>query len=207
AMAAVANLPILAHVRVTYRPDFAERDIRLASTQANAALPVVMDGTLPQSPALPPAPAPIPDPAVVQQSDAADRLREKVPNALYPYFDVYLYVSKAASGSLVFEQSFPVSTARELHERYFTDTPDGLFELDPDRFETMHYSHTWHGAAMPWAMFLNATIHGRQTGVALHSSGEAHAALLGRRASGGCVRLPPQKAHELFERFRAEERG
>lgn len=222
AMAAVANLPILAHVRVTYRPDFAERDIRLASTQANAALRVVMDGTLPQSPALPPAPAPIPDPAVVQQSDAADRLREKVPNALYPYFDVYLYVSKAAAGSLaqhmyvfhrdasgalVFEQSFPVSTGRELHERYFTDTPDGLFELDPDRFETMHYSHTWHGAAMPWAMFLNATIHGRQTGVALHSSGEAHAALLGRRASGGCVRLPPQKAHELFERFRAEERG
>ena len=32
-------------------------------------------------------------------------------------------------------------------------------------------------------------------------------ALLGNRASGGCVRLPPEKAAQLFNRFRREEQG
>lgn len=153
--------------------------------------------------------------------EALDRIRVKVPNEVASYFDVVLYVSKAAQGSLAqhlylfhrnargdlaYEQSFPVSTGRERHEKYFTSTPTGLFELDPDRFESYHYSRTWH-AAMPWAMFLNASFGGRQTGIALHSSGRSHAALLGQRASGGCVRLPPEKAAELFHRFAAEERG
>jgi L,D-transpeptidase catalytic domain len=113
---------------------------------------------------------------------------------------------KDANNALVFEQTFPVSTGRERHERYFTSTPEGLFKLDPDRFERMHYSHAWHGAPMPWAMFLEAVIHGRQTGVALHSAA-GHEADLGRRASGGCVRLPPDKAAELFQRFSTEEHG
>jgi hypothetical protein len=158
---------------------------------------------------------------MVNPGEALDRLRVKVPGELASYFDVFLYVSKAAEGSLAqhmyifrrsargdfqYEQSFPVSTGRERHEKYFTSTPVGLFELDPNRFERYHYSRTWH-AAMPWAMFLNASFHGRQTGIALHSSGRAHAADLGHRASGGCVRLPPAKAAELFQRFRAEERG
>jgi hypothetical protein len=162
-----------------------------------------------------------PDPAMVNPQEALDRLRVKVPRELASYFDVFLYVSKAAEGSLAqhmyifrrsargdmqYEQSFPVSTGRERHEKYFTSTPVGLFELDPDRFERYHYSRTWH-AAMPWAMFLNASFGGRQTGIALHSSGRVHEADLGHRASGGCVRLPPAKAAELFHRFKSEERG
>lgn len=153
--------------------------------------------------------------------EAADRVRTKVSPELLTYFDTVLYVSKAANGSLAqhlymfhsngrgglaYEQSFPVSTGRERHEKYFTSTPTGLFELDPDRFERHHYSRTWN-AQMPWAMFLNASFGGRQTGIALHSSGRSHAALLGQRASGGCVRLPPEKAAELFQRFQNEERG
>jgi hypothetical protein len=59
---------------------------------------------------------------------------------------------------------------------------------------------------MPWAMFLNASISGRQTGIALHSAG-SHVPDLGHRASGGCVRLPPEKAAELFHRFQLENRG
>jgi hypothetical protein len=163
--------------------------------------------------------API-DPAIANVGQAMGRLHARVPDDLYPYFDLYLYVSKAAngplaqrmyifrkdaSGDIAFEQTFLVSTGRERYEKYFTTTPTGLFELDPDRFKRSHYSRTWH-AQMPWAMFLNATIRGRQTGIALHSA-SSHVAQLGSRASGGCVRLPPEKAAELFERFQREERG
>jgi L,D-transpeptidase catalytic domain len=220
-LAAVAALSMLgmgvalnASAFVAVGTDF-KPALRVASAQADFALQVAAGQPAPL--ALPTAP----DPALDLQADAADRLRGKIPPELYSYFDVYLYVSKAAAGSLaqhmyifrkgaanalVFEQSFPVSTGRERHERYFTSTPDGLFELDPNRFEVSHYSRTWH-AHMPWAMFLNASFHGRMTGVALHSSGNAHAALLGSRASGGCVRLPPDKAAGLFQRFQAEEQG
>jgi lipoprotein-anchoring transpeptidase ErfK/SrfK len=174
------------------------------------------------APALPPQSIAI-DPALAGKmaADVAGRMHDVVPADLAPYFDVYLYVSKAAAGpwaqhmfvfhksgdgTLEFERAIPVSTGRELHEKYFTDTPSGIFELDPDRFDRTHYSHTWNDAAMPWAMFLNYTHDGRLTGVALHSA-EGHAFDLGRRASGGCVRLPPADAELLFNRFEAEERG
>ena len=221
AMGIAMAAPFVANVHVAFHPDIALRRVQMASAEANSALHVVMDSTLPAAPQKQPQPIAIPDPAAAQQAAAADRLRGKIPPDLLGYFDVYLYVSKAAAGSLaqhlyvfhkdadnslVFEQSFPVSTGRELHERYFTSTPVGLFELDPNRFERMHYSRTWGGAAMPHAMFLNAEIHGRQTGVALHSA-SVHVAELGHRASGGCVRLPPEKAAELFDRFQAQERG
>lgn len=156
-----------------------------------------------------------------QSGDIAERVQARVPHDLMPYFDVFLYVSKAASGpwaqhlfifhrgdngELVYERNFPVSTGRERHEKYFTSTPAGIFELDPNRFEPMHYSHTWHNAPMAWAMFFNASYKFRQVGIALHSAGP-HIAELGQRASGGCVRLPPQEADILFHRFQASERG
>lgn len=167
-------------------------------------------------------PPPIDAAALAQQSgDVAQRLRDQVPAELFPYFDEFLYVSKAgagawaqhlymfhksADGELVYEQAFPVSTGREQQEKYFTSTPTGMFELDPDRFDRVHFSHRWHGAAMPWAMFLDYTIHGHATGIAMHSA-EGHGYELGHRASGGCIRLPREKAEELFNRFQAEERG
>ena len=167
-------------------------------------------------------PPPIDAAALAEQSgDVAQHLRDRIPAALFRYFDEFLYVSKAAggawaqhlymfhksaSGELVYEQAFPVSTGREQQEKYFTSTPTGMFELDPNRFDRVHFSHRWHGAAMPWAMFLDYTIHGHATGIAMHSA-ETHAYELGKRASGGCVRLPPEKAEELFKRFQAEERG
>ncbi|HEY1630172.1 MAG TPA: L,D-transpeptidase [Rhizomicrobium sp.] len=156
-----------------------------------------------------------------QADQVGERLRSRVPSAAMRYFDVVLYVSKAGEGpwaqhmfvfhraddgSLVYEQNFPVSTGRERHEKYFTSTPTGLFELDPARFEPMHYSHRWHGAPMAWAMFLDYTLHNHEVGIALHSAGP-HIADLGHRASGGCVRLPPEKASELYHRFQASERG
>jgi lipoprotein-anchoring transpeptidase ErfK/SrfK len=188
-----------------------------------AAVPQPGAASQPQAISAPP-PVPTPtDPSVTKdQGDAvALRVRDIVPAELIPYFDVYLYVSKSAqgawaqhlyvfdkssSGDFVFEQAFPVSTGRERHEKYFTSTPTGMFELDPDRFDRVHFSHRWGGAAMPWAMFLDYTIHGNPTGIALHSAA-GHAFDLGHRASGGCVRLPPEKAEELFRRFQTYEHG
>ncbi len=206
-------------------------DMSASAKTADVAKPQLVPAALlpapaAKNPATPKAaqiPQPSFDPAVSEEQGeaVAERLRDQVPDELFSYFDVFLYVSKAADGAwaqhlymfhksrdgdLVFEQAFPVSTGRELREKYFTSTPTGLFELDPERFDRVHYSHVWHGAAMPWAMFLDYTIHGHLTGIALHSA-EGHAFELGHRASGGCVRLPPEKAEELFNRFQREERG
>jgi hypothetical protein len=156
-----------------------------------------------------------------QGQAVAARLKDSVPRELFGYFDLYLYVSKAARGSwaqhmfvfhkdnggdLVYETSLPVSTGRERHEKYFTTTPAGIFQLDPARFHRVHYSREWHHAPMPWAMFLKWRIHGRMTGIAVHS-GIGHVAQLGHRASGGCIRLPPRAARLLFKRIQREEWG
>ena len=158
-------------------------------------------------------------------SAVAARLASKVPPSLAPYFDVYLYVSKApdsagpwgqklfyfrktASGTLAFVETIPVSTGREEDEQYFTATPMGLFELDSNRFMPMAYSAKWNDAEMPWAMFLNYAYRSGMTGVALHAAiGARELRDIGHRASGGCVRLPLEKADELFHRFQAEEKG
>jgi hypothetical protein len=153
----------------------------------------------------------------------AQRLIGKVPASLAPYFDVFLYVSKAGEGvwaqhlyafrknadaTLSFEQSFAVSTGRERDEQYFTATPTGLFELDSHRFVPMAYSAKWNDAQMPWAMFLNYAYRNAMTGVALHAAIGGHElADLGHRASGGCVRLPIDKADAFFHRFQSGERG
>jgi hypothetical protein len=158
-------------------------------------------------------------------SAVAERLISKVPPALAPYFDVYLYVSKApdsagpwgqklfyfrktTSGTLAFVETIPVSTGREEDEQYFTATPMGLFELDSNRFIPMAYSAKWNDAEMPWAMFLNYAYRTGMTGVALHAAiGARELRDMGHRASGGCVRLPLEKADELFHRFETEEKG
>ena len=166
-----------------------------------------------------------PDPAM-QAEDAgrvATRLSDKVPASLAPYFDTFIYVSKAASGpwaqrlflfhksadgTLAFEQTFPVSTGREKSEQYFTATPSGLFELDVHRFFPMARSAKWNDARMPWAMFLNYAYRNQMAGVALHAAIGGHElAMMGHRASGGCIRLPIAKANLLYHRFLSEERG
>jgi hypothetical protein len=184
--------------------------------------------------ALPPdavAATPLPPQAATPDSTAtaavaglvAARVSAKVPAALAPYFDTFIYVSKAASGpwaqhlflfhknadgTLAFEESFAVSTGRERAEQYFTATPTGLFELDIHRFVPMARSAKWDDAQMPWAMFLNYSYRTQMAGVALHAAIGAHElALIGHRASGGCVRLPLAKANALYHRFLSGERG
>jgi hypothetical protein len=155
--------------------------------------------------------------------DVAARLSRKVPERLTPYFDLYFYVSKSAAGpwaqrlfifrktaagTLNFEESFPVSTGRERDEKYFTATPTGFFQLDPNRFMPLARSAKWNDALMPWAMFLNYSYRTQMSGVALHAAiGRRELADLGHRASGGCVRLPLDKANALYHRIKATMGG
>ena len=179
------------------------------------------DDTRP-APALAPGPVTPAAGLTPEAAAVAARLQLRVPPALTPYFNLFLYVSKAASGPwaqhlfvfhkdaagrLVFERSFPVSTGREREEAYFTTTPTGIFELDPDRFYKLAHSGRWHGAPMPHAMFLNYSYRTQMSGVALHAATGHLVDRLGSRASGGCVRLPPDRAAALFARIKREERG
>jgi lipoprotein-anchoring transpeptidase ErfK/SrfK len=166
-----------------------------------------------------------PDPATLalEAGQVATRISAKVPPALAPYFKVYIYVSKAASGpwaqrlflfhkdadgQLAFEESFHISTGRERSEQYFTATPTGIFELDSHRFIRNARSAKWNDASMPWAMFLNYSYREQMSGVALHAAiGAREVSMIGRRASGGCVRLPLEKAEAFFRRFLKEEQG
>jgi len=185
--------------------------------------PVLPPNTVAAAPLPPQAIAPDPAALAEQASRVAERVSAKVPAALAPYFDTFIYVSKAAGGpwgqhlflfrkqedgTLALDQSFPVSTGRERSEQYFTATPTGLFELDVHRFFPMARSAKWNDAQMPWAMFLNYAYRTQMSGVALHAAiGRHELADIGHRASGGCVRLPLAKANELYHRFLAEERG
>lgn len=154
-------------------------------------------------------------------------LRVSLTKELYENFSLFLYVSKAergpwsqrmfvfdkqSSGDLKLLYSFPVSTGREVAmlgpsgEMFHTSTPTGYFQLDPDRIYRRYRSSQW-GHAMPYAMFFTWEHDGRQTGVAIHSAVDSDIALLGKRASAGCVRLNPQNAELLFNLIRKNYRG
>lgn len=94
-------------------------------------------------------------------------------------------------GQLIHE--WEVSTGREKLETaksgkvYRTTTPVGYFR--PYKIELNHYSNTWK-ADMPHAVFFNG-------GIAVHAT--THVEDLGKRASGGCIRLAPQNAKTFFQ--------
>lgn len=162
-----------------------------------------------------------------QSTDPIQRMAARTPDEIQPYFDLYLYVSKAASGSVaqnmfVYERGFdgrftllyqwPVSTGREQKERTpkgrrtFTTTPEGIFKLDPDRFYKNWRSRTWN-ADMPWAMFIEYVNNGAPSGIAIHAAGKSKISQLGRRASGGCIRLHPDHAAYLYHIIRTRYAG
>lgn len=159
---------------------------------------------------------------------AQTRLLDNVPDDIESYFDLFLYVSKAVGGPLgqrmyVFERDraggmnpyaeWRVSTGREKVEfhkdrKLFTTTPEGIFKFDPDRMYPMWYSRLYDNAPMPHTMFYDMTINGRKTGLAIHAAaGASKIARLGRRDSGGCVRLSPKNARELFYKVKNTTAG
>jgi lipoprotein-anchoring transpeptidase ErfK/SrfK len=155
-----------------------------------------------------------------------DRLRASLTDDLYNNFDLFVYVSKADHGpwaqrmyvfakesdSLRMLHNWPVSTGRErtepdAHGRVReTDTPAGYYQLDPNRMIRKYRSVQWD-APMPYSMFFNWIRQGSLTGFAIHGVEGQEIAMLGTRASAGCVRLSPQSAQTLFELIRAKYRG
>jgi len=155
------------------------------------------------------------------------RLKDSLTTEMLQNFELFLYVSKADSGPLaqrmyVFRKqasgdlnllyNWPASTGRELVEfapngqRAPSFTPQGYYELDPGRMYTHHVSGQW-GSPMPFAMFFNWQTSGRLTGLAIHGATGSDIALLGKRASAGCVRLAPENAALLFNLIRTNYKG
>jgi hypothetical protein len=184
----------------------------------------------PPAPEAPATNAPRPDlsaPSPAELARVLVRMKDNLTGEMLENFELFLYVSKADSGPLaqrmyVFRKraggdldllyNWPVSTGRELVEfapngqRAPSFTPRGYYELDPDRMYKHHVSGQWK-TPMPYAMFFNWENYGRQTGLAIHSATGDDVALLGQRASAGCVRLAPENAAMLFNLIRTQYRG
>jgi lipoprotein-anchoring transpeptidase ErfK/SrfK len=192
-------------------------------TAASADQPFVPPVAKPAKPAPTPvqaAPEADGDRSDDQRVDLAEsRLFDAVPDDIESYFDLFMYVSKAnrapmgqrmfvferdTNGKIVPYAEWRVSTGREQWEerkgrRTFTTTPEGVYRLDPDRFHREYFSRTYDNAPMPFAMFFDMRTRGYPTGLAIHAAASASKiARLGRRDSGGCVRLSPKHAKELF---------
>ena len=157
------------------------------------------------------------------------RLRGKVPEELFRYFDLYLYVSKATKGKGEWAQrlfalekqpdqnlkllyQWPVSTGLEAPLRapnghmLGTNTPPGIFKLDRGRFYEDYRSHQWD-SPMPFAMFFEWIRGGRVSGLAIHGTDDEGKKTLGDRASHGCIRLAPEDAKTLFNLIQSKYRG
>ena len=94
----------------------------------------------------------------------------------------------------VLTNSWLVSTGAEIRKCppnnrcYFASTPTGTFT--PKRMHYTYHSSLWD-ARMDRAIFFVG-------GIALHATYGDNIRLLGRKASGGCVRQSPQNADRMF---------
>jgi hypothetical protein len=200
--------------------DFAAPVIRLPSQLAAETRPVaITDLRLTHGP----------DQPAMDLEPVAARLRARVPEELFGYFDLYLYVSKARpeKGSwaqrmfvlakqpdraLRMLHNWPVSTGLEeplpapSGKVLGTDTPQGIFKLDRGRFYEDYTSRQWE-SPMPFAMFFDWQINGRPSGMAIHGTDAEGEKVLGQRASHGCIRLATENARTLFHLIRDNYRG
>lgn len=175
----------------------------------------------------PPVVSAVPSISPMEVTRVTQRLRDNLTPEMLDHFELFLYVSKASNGpwaqhmyvyqkagagDLKLLYNWPVSTGREKVEynasgaRLPSFTPQGYYQLDPDRFHARYRSVQWD-QPMPFAMFFNWVDHGYQTGLAIHGASGEDVGLLGMRASAGCVRLAPENAKTLFNMIRAQYAG
>jgi hypothetical protein len=169
-----------------------------------------------------------PEDANLRYDIATRHLLDAIPDDIEPYFDLFMYVSKAGKGPLaqrmfVFQRDtdgqmvpyaeWRVSTGREKWEinnerRVRTVTPEGIFVLDPNRFYRRYWSKSWDNAPMHYAMFYDMQTNGSRSGIAIHAAiGKSKIDRLGKRDSAGCIRLSPRNAKELFYKVQNTTRG
>lgn len=154
------------------------------------------------------------------------RLKQRLGPEMLTHFDLFLYVSKSASGPLAqrmyvyrkhpeglrLAYEWTASTGREKVEvnargrSVITTTPIGYYQLDPQRMYPRYRSVSWD-REMGNTMFFDWERAGSQTGLAIHAAAEADIAKLGGRASGGCVHLAPDNAAKLYELIQENYRG
>ncbi len=165
--------------------------------------------------------------SLAERAAVTNELSQNLTPEMLKNFDLFLYVSKARKGPLaqrlyVFRKGgkgglemaydWAASTGREQYEvsplgvHTRTDTPAGLYELDPDRMYRAYHSQAWD-QSMPYAMFFNWQTHGDQTGLAIHAATGNDIRQLGSRASAGCVHISPQHARLLYDMIRADYQG
>ena len=155
------------------------------------------------------------------------RLKENLTHEMLDNFGLFLYVSKAetgpwsqrlyvfrkdAGGNLAMLYNWPASTGRERDEiapngtRQPSFTPQGYYQIDPNRMYKRHFSGQWH-EPMPYAMFFNWENRGLQTGLAIHGATGLELKQLGTRASAGCIRIAPENAALLFKLIKDQYKG
>lgn len=202
-------------------PDIQPPDIRVQNEDA-APPPVRPDLAL-----VPPPPARTSAVSAADIVQVTQRLRNSLTREMLANFALFLYVSKAdhgpwaqhmyvfkkdGSGNLALLYNWPASTGREKDEiaangtRQPSFTPQGYYQLDPDRMFKTHFSGQWH-EPMPHAMFFNWEHDGLETGLAIHGAVGLEIADLGTRASAGCIRIAPENAALLFDLVRSQYRG
>ncbi len=233
ALASAAPRKSAASIIVDLPPPPPLRPSIIEQPRAAVAVEAVPKPAMTLAPPVPPAPVAAASPPDASAPGPAElarvmvRLKDSLTSEMLAHFELFLYVSKAESGPLaqrmyVFRKrtngdldmlyDWPVSTGRELVEfapngaRAPSFTPQGYYQLDPDRMYKHHVSGQWR-TPMPYAMFFNWEKNGYRTGLAIHGATAEDVSLLGRRASAGCVRLAPQNAALLFNLIRTDYRG
>ena len=92
-------------------------------------------------------------------------------------------------------QVWPISSGNPCGQK--VETPTGVFKLDPHRFHSEYYSVLFKRAEMFETMFLYHNYqNGKATGVAIHGTYKTEK--LGRKDSGGCIRLHRDNSQCLF---------
>ena len=90
---------------------------------------------------------------------------------------------------------WPISSGKPCGKKI--ETPTGVFKLNPYRFHSEYYSVLFEDVNMYETMFFYHNYqNGRATGVAIH--GTYVTEKLGRRDSGGCIRLHRRNSKCLF---------
>ncbi len=110
-------------------------------------------------------------------------------------------ITKISSGREKYEKGCsPGQEPKKDHcsnRPYWSTTPVGYF--DTDKLDERYFSNLWQ-TWMPYAVFFEA-------GIATHQAPAGTEGKLGERASGGCVRMHPDKAPLIFKAVTAAGKG